>query len=253
MRAAGNNAELRQAELHLVEKQKLVDMALAALTKYTVAATEPGEVVETLAKIGMPIAAGKPVARVKGRVLHGAFELDGEERATLAKMDFCRVEVVGLGPRASNDLPRNEGSATAADTGAAEAQIGPRFLDCKPPGGAAAPSSGRVEIPLPGELGLVSGQPLRLARRRFDAVFPVPAAAVVADGDRRLGLDCGARRHRRAARGDGHRRQRGRARQRGPAGGRSGDRRPARRAAPRRPHRARSLAERARPRCAAAR
>ena len=75
-------------------------------------------------------------------------------------------------------------SATAADTGAPEAQVGPRFLDCKPPGDAASPSR-KVEIPLPGELGLVSGQPLRLARRRFDAVFPVPAAAVVADGDRR--------------------------------------------------------------------
>jgi membrane fusion protein, multidrug efflux system len=185
MRAAGNSVELRQAELHLAEKEKLVDMALAALTKFTVAAKEPGEVVETLAKIGMPIAAGAPVARVKGRVLHGAFDLDGEERATLAKMDFCRVEVVGLGPRASNDLPRNEGSATAADMGAPEAQVGPRFLDCKPPGGSIPPSSRKVEIPLPGELGLVSGQPLRLARRRFDAVFPVPAAAVVADGDRR--------------------------------------------------------------------
>ena len=44
---------------------------------------------------------------------------------------------------------------------------------------------GRNEIPLPGDLGLVSGQPLRLARRRFDAVFPVPAAAVVAECDRR--------------------------------------------------------------------
>ena len=184
MRAAGNTAELRQAELHLVEKQKLVDMALAGLTKFTVAATEPGEVVETLAKIGMPIAARAPVVRVKGRLLHGAFELDGDERAALAKMDFCRVEVVGLGPRASNDLPRNEGSATAADMGAAEAQVGPRFLDCKLPGGSTGPN-GKVEIPLPGELGLVSGQPLRLARRRFDAVFPIPAAAVVADGERR--------------------------------------------------------------------
>jgi hypothetical protein len=144
MRDARNTAELRQAELHLAEKQKLVEMALAALTKFTVAATEPGEVVETLAKIGMPIAAGAPVARVKGRVLHGAFDLDGEE-----------------------------------------AQVGPRFVDCKPPRGSAAPISRKIEIPLPGELGLVSGQPLRLARRRFDAVFPVPAAAVVAEGDRR--------------------------------------------------------------------
>ncbi len=184
MRAAGNSAELRQAELHLAEKEKLVEMARAALTKFTVAATEPGEVVETLAKIGTPIAAGAPVARVKGRLLHGAFELDVEERATLAKMDFCRVEVVGLGPRASNDLPRGEIGATAADTGAPEAQIGPRFLDCKLPGGSPSPNR-KIEIPLPGDLGLVSGQPLRLARRRFDAVFPVPAAAVVADGDRR--------------------------------------------------------------------
>ncbi len=184
MRAAGNGAEQRQAELHLAEKEKLVEMARAALTKFTVAAMEPGEVVETLAKIGTPIAAGAPVARVKGRLLHGAFELDGEERATLAKLDFCRVEVVGLGPRASNDLPRGEVSATAADTGAPEAQVGPRFLDCKPPGDSTPPSR-KVEIPLPGDLGLVSGQPLRLARRRFDAVFPVPAAAVVADGDRR--------------------------------------------------------------------
>jgi hypothetical protein len=184
MRAAGNSAELRQAELHLAEKEKLVEMARAALTKFTVAATEPGEVVETLAKIGMPIAAGAPVARVKGRLLHGAFELDGEERATLAKMDFCRVEVVGLGPRASNDLPRGEVGATAADTGAPEGQVGPRFFDCQPPGNSTPPSR-KVEIPLPGDLGLVSGQPLRLARRRYDAVFPVPAAAVVADGDRR--------------------------------------------------------------------
>ena len=184
MRAAGNSAELRQAELHLVEKEKLVEMARAALTKFTVAATEPGEVVETLARIGTPIAAGAPVVRVKGRLLHGAFDLDVEERATLAKLDFCRVEVVGLGPRASNDLPPSEVSATAADTGTPEAQAGPRFLDCKPPG-APTPAGRKVEIPLPGDLGLVSGQPLRLARRRFDAVFPVPAAAVVADGDRR--------------------------------------------------------------------
>ena len=184
MRAAGNSAELRQAELHLAEKEKLVEMARAALGKFTVAAREPGEVVETLAKIGTPIAAGAPVARVKGRLLHGAFELDREERATLAKMDFCRVEVVGLGPRASNDLPRDEVGATAADTGAPEAQVGPRFVDCQPPGDSTPPGR-KVEIPLPGDLGLVSGQPLRLARRRYDAVFPVPAAAVVADGERR--------------------------------------------------------------------
>ena len=32
---------------------------------------------------------------------------------------------------------------------------------------------------LPDNLGLVPGQPLRLARQRYDAVFPLPAAAIV--------------------------------------------------------------------------
>jgi hypothetical protein len=186
MHAEGNRAEERQAEVHLAEKEKLVEMALAGLTKYTVVASEPGEVVETLAKIGTAVVPGAPIARVKGRLLHGAFELDAEERATLAKMDFCRVEVVGLGPRAANDLPRgpDQSPATAADSSPADAQVGPRFLDCKPPGDVTTAGS-KVEIPLPGDVGLVSGQPLRLARHRYDAVFPVPAGALVADGDRK--------------------------------------------------------------------
>jgi hypothetical protein len=184
MHAAGNAAEERLAVTHLGEKEKLVDMALAGLTKFTVVAAEPGEVVETLAKIGTPIVSGAPVARLKGRLLHGAFELDADERATLAKMDFCRVEVVGLGPRASNDLPPAEAATTAADVIPPGAQVGPRFVDCKPLGDAAV-ASRKIEIPLPGDRGLVSGQPLRLARRRYDAVFPVPAAAVIAAGERK--------------------------------------------------------------------
>jgi hypothetical protein len=184
MHAVGNRAEERQAEVHLAEKEKLVEMALGGLTKYTVVASEPGEVVETLAKIGTPVVPGAPIARVKGRLLHGAFELDAEERAALAKMDFCRVEVVGLGPRAANDLPRGAAATTAADSSPADAQVGPRLLDCKPPGDAAV-AGNTIEIPLPGDQGLVSGQPLRLARHRYDAVFPVPAGAVVTDGERK--------------------------------------------------------------------
>ena len=119
---------------------------------------------------------------MKGRLLHGAFELDADERAALAKMDFCRVEVIGLGPRASNDPPpgqaATEATTTAADVGPARGAAGPRFVDCKPLGDAAVGGQ-QIEIPLPGDRGLVSGQPLRLARRRYDAVFPVPAAAVV--------------------------------------------------------------------------
>lgn len=188
MRAAGNGAELRQAEAHLAEKQKLVEMAVAGLSKYTVVAREPGEVVETLAKVGAPVIPGVPVARIKGRLLHGAFELDADERATLSKLDFCRIEVVGLGPRAANDPPRDQAPTTAVDSSPPDAQVGPRVFDCQPPGNApddVGADGKRIEIPLPSDVGLVSGQPLRLARRRYDAVFPVPAVAVVTDGDRK--------------------------------------------------------------------
>jgi hypothetical protein len=187
MRAAGNLPELRQAELKLAEKQRLVADTTASLARFTVEATEPGEVVETLAKIGTPVLAGAPIARVKGQVLHGAFDLDPEERATLALLDFCRVEVVGLGPRAENTAPRPEVAAsTAADSSRLDAQTGPRFVDCerKPPAGLVV-AGDRVEVTLPGDLGLVSGQPLRLARRRYDAVFPVPAAALVGQGEQK--------------------------------------------------------------------
>lgn len=185
MRAADNLPELRQAELRLAEKQRLVADTTANLARFTVQAVEPGEVIETLAKIGAPVPAGAPVARVKGQLLHGAFELDGDERAVLAKLDFCRVEVVGLGPRAENLAARRETAASAvADSGPLEAQAGPRFVDCKPPVGDVS-AGDKVEVALPGDLGLVSGQPLRLARRRFDAVFPVPASALVGGGDQK--------------------------------------------------------------------
>lgn len=185
MRAADNLPELRQAELRLAEKQRLVADTTASLARLTVQAVEPGEVIETLAKIGTPVPAGAPVARVKGQLLHGAFELDGDERAVLANLDFCRVEVVGLGPRAENLAARRETTASAvADSGPIEAQAGPRFVDCKPPVGEVS-AGDKVEVALPGDLGLVSGQPLRLARRRYDAVFPVPARALVGGGDKK--------------------------------------------------------------------
>ena len=110
-------------------------------------------------------------------MLHGEFALDQDDAAIARDLAFCRVEVVGLGPRASNTEARGA-SDTAADTGSPDAQAGPRFIDCT-----LAKDGGRdkVRVVLPANVGLVPGQPLRLARQRFDAVFPVPAA-LVSDG-----------------------------------------------------------------------
>ena len=181
MRAANNQAELRQAEIKLAEKLRLIDETTASLGKLVVRAGEPGEVVETLAKVGALVRAGTPLLRVKGRMLHGEFELDAEARASLSKLGFCRVEVVGLGPHASNaEAPGAAG--TAADVGSPDAQAAPRFVDCTLEKTGA---TNKVRVALPDNLGLVPGQPLRLARQRYDAVFPVPAAAVGGTGERR--------------------------------------------------------------------
>ncbi|MES1206802.1 MAG: hypothetical protein ABUS79_12770, partial [Pseudomonadota bacterium] len=141
-------------------------------------------IVETLAKVGASVAPGAPVAKVKSRLLRGAFQLNPADRGVFAALDFCRVEVIGLAPRASNEPVRRQGQpVTAVDSSPLEAQVGPRFVDCErmPARAAADP----VAVALPGDVGLVSGQPLRLARGRFDSVFPVPAGALVGDGDRR--------------------------------------------------------------------
>jgi multidrug efflux pump subunit AcrA (membrane-fusion protein) len=183
MRTANNQAELRQAELRLAEKQRLVDDTTASLAKLVVRAGEPGEVVETLAKVGTFVRTNAPLVRVKGRMLHGEFELDAEEIAGVAALAFCRVEVVGLGPRASNPVePPPPG--TAADVGSPEAQAVPRFIDCTVEKSGGRPGK-KLRVALPDNLGLVPGQPLRLARQRYDAVFPIPAGAVSGAGDHR--------------------------------------------------------------------
>ncbi len=184
MQAAGNEAAAHHAEVMLAEKERLVAEAEAALARYTVVAREPGEIVETLAKVGSGVTPGAPVARVKSRLLRGAFQLEPDEQAAFNRAGFCRVEVIGLAPRASNEPVRRAGPpATAVDSSPLEAQVGPRFVDCQRLPDRAG--SDAVLVALPGDVGLVAGQPLRLARRRFDAVFPVPAAALQGDGARR--------------------------------------------------------------------
>jgi multidrug efflux pump subunit AcrA (membrane-fusion protein) len=182
MRAANNAAELRQAEIKLADKQRLVDDSMASLAKLVLRASEPGEIVETLAKVGTPVRAGVPLMRVKGRMLHGAFALSEAEIASVGKIGFCRVEVVGLGPRASNAHAPAAAVDTAADVGSPEAQAAPRFIDCEFE--KSATGDNKLHVTLPDNLGLVPGQPLRLARHRYDAVFPLPGAAIVTEGDK---------------------------------------------------------------------
>jgi multidrug efflux pump subunit AcrA (membrane-fusion protein) len=186
MRAAGNQPEARQAELKLADKRRLIDETSAGLARLILRPSEPGQVVEVLAKVGATVKAGAPILKVKGRLLHGEFELsqsnesEKTELTQVTQSGLCRVEVIGLGPHASNADPRRGGDSVS-DSGSPDAQNVPRFVDCAAPTRAGE----KVKVTLPADLGLVPGQPLRLARHRYDTVFPVPTTAVGGDGARR--------------------------------------------------------------------
>ena len=79
MTASGNAVEARQADLKRAEKQRLVEETSAALARMTLRSTQPGEVIETLAKVGSSVKPGAPVMRIKERILHGDFHLQSDE------------------------------------------------------------------------------------------------------------------------------------------------------------------------------
>ena len=147
-----------------------------ASRSWSCAPSEPGEVVETLAKVGTPVQGERAARARQGADAARRVRARRRRRSpTAAKLGFCRVEVVGLGPRASNAerrprrtarrptrLARSAGGAALRRLHRREARAGTRK---------------KLRVALPDNLGLVPGQPLRLARQRYDAVFPVPAAA----------------------------------------------------------------------------
>ncbi len=179
MKAANNLSEMRRAEIAIVEKQAKLDEAEAALDRLVIRATEPGEVVEVIAKRGSLVEANAPAVRVGSGQIHGEFILAAKDAEAAAHLGFCRVQIVGLAPSPTAD--GRAGSAGGAADGSAT-ETGPRFADCRltaPP----QPTNHRLEVELPPSAGILLGQPLLLARVRYDGVFPVPRSAVVRVGD----------------------------------------------------------------------
>jgi hypothetical protein len=180
MKAAGNLLEMRRAEIKIVEKQAQLDEAEAALDRLVIRASEPGEVEEVVAKRGTLVEASAPAVRVRIGALRGEFTLAARDTEAAAHLGFCRVEIAGIAPATLGaDARPGEG---AAGTGATAFEGAPRFADCKLTGQAPAAGS-RFEVELPATAGILLGQPLRLARVRYDGVFPVPRSAVVRVGE----------------------------------------------------------------------
>ena len=178
MKAANNLPEMRKAEIAIVEKQAKLDEAEAALDRLVIRATEPGEVVEVIAKRGSMVEANAPAVRVGSGQIHGEFFLNAKDADAAAHLGFCRVQIVGLPPAAPAD-GKSRGATAGADAGA---EAGPRFADCRLTGPPQLPNH-RLEVELPPSAGILLGQPLLLARVRYDGVFPVPRSAIVRVGD----------------------------------------------------------------------
>ena len=193
MKASGKKGDLRDAEDKVAARKKMVDGVQADLAKLVLRATEAGSIVETSQKVGATVAPKMPVLKWRGRSLHGDFTMDQEDFAKASKLEFCRVEVSGLGTPGTTPGAQTPGAAApaAAPTGSAPGASADggaagelRYVDCKQPPPAPPPVNGvpsllrKFIVTLPTDAGLVTGQQLHLARKRFDGVFPLPVTAV---------------------------------------------------------------------------
>jgi hypothetical protein len=171
MKAAGNQPALRQAELKLAEKRTLLEQAEAGYDRLVIRGGERGEIAEVLVKAGAPIAANATAARVKAGALLGEFPLEAHDAEAVGHLGFCRVEVAVPPPAPAPGETRRGATPPAA----------PRYVDCKL--GPVDAAGKKLEVELPPAGGLAVGQSLRLARARYDGVFPIPRTAVVRVGD----------------------------------------------------------------------
>jgi hypothetical protein len=188
MKASGNKANLRDAEDKVAARKKAYDEVNASLAKLILKAPEPGTILETPVKVGATVAGRAPVLKWRGRSLHGDFTMDQEDFAKASKLEFCRVEVDGLAgaaaatPAGATAAATAAANATKAGDGGAGSEL--RYVDCKMPPPAPPPAGGvpnllrKFIVTLPNDAGLVTGQQLHLARKRYDGVFLLPTTAV---------------------------------------------------------------------------
>jgi multidrug efflux pump subunit AcrA (membrane-fusion protein) len=144
--ADANRPEMRQAEIKVTEKKRLIAESLAALASQAVLATTSGEVAETLVTAGEVVKPGAPAVRTKGTEWRGELEMPREDADRLRHLGFCRAEIAG------------------------------KPLDCSL--SAEAGDETHVWIDLPADPAVKAGERVRVARARHDGVFVLPASAL---------------------------------------------------------------------------
>ena len=194
LQTSGGKGNVRDVEDKITARKKMLDDAQAQLNKLVLKAIEPGAIIDTPVKVGAFVAAKAPVLKWRGHALHGDFTMDQEDFAKASKLDFCRVEIAGFAPPPGAQAPTTPtpapaagaagATAGAATDGAAPTTNELRYVDCTLPPPAPPPANGvpsllrKFIVTLPTDAGLVTGQQLHLARKRYDGVFPLPVSAV---------------------------------------------------------------------------
>jgi multidrug efflux pump subunit AcrA (membrane-fusion protein) len=194
LQTSGGKGNVRDVEDKITARKKMLDDAQAQLNKLVLKAIEPGAIIDTPVKVGAFVAAKAPVLKWRGHALHGDFTMDQEDFAKASKLDFCRVEIAGFAPPPGAQAPTTPtpapaagaagATAGAATDGAAPTTNELRYVDCTLPPPAPPPANGvpsllrKFIVTLPNDAGLVTGQQLHLARKRYDGVFPTPLSAV---------------------------------------------------------------------------
>ena len=151
MERENNRPEVRQAEIKIAEKKRLIAEAEGNLAKHSIVALQSGEVAESLVAAGGQVKEGEPALRVKGSTYRASFELSKEDAEKARQLGFCRVEIEG------------------------------KPIDCSL--SAEGGDETHVVIDLPSDPLVAAGKTVKLARNRLDAVFPLPASAVERVGD----------------------------------------------------------------------
>lgn len=151
MRTAGNKPEMRQAEIKIAEKKRMVVDTLDALSNVAIVATFAGEVGEALTTVGATVKAGAGAVRIKGNTWRVEFELSREDADRVRHLGFCRVDIEG------------------------------KPLECSL--GTDGDNDTHILVDLPPDPAVMPGKVVRLAKARFDGVFTIPTSAVVQVGN----------------------------------------------------------------------
>lgn len=150
--AHGNQAQIRFNRGKIEEKKWLVAHAEQAWRRLVIVAEAPGELGAVKVRSGDRVEAGAPVLEVRATGPHAEWPLTAAEATEARSIGFCRVE-----------------SLATADAPA-------RAADCLLP---AQASTGKpFVVDLPRQVNFAVGQALRLARARYEGVFPLPRTAV---------------------------------------------------------------------------